>query len=105
MRQKIVAIKDEALQAFGRPIFVVALGQATRSFGDEVNNEKSELYAHPADFSLWLLGEYDDEKGAFEGCEPRLLARGADVSKRAFTHVNEAGDMATRMIMPARKVS
>lgn len=81
MKMKIVGIKDDAIQSFGRPIFVVALGQATRSFADEVNNAESEMYKHPADYSLWYLGEYDDEKGTFEGAELRLLSRGADVSK------------------------
>lgn len=80
---KIVAIRDDAIQAFGRPIFVVALGQATRSFADEVNNEQSEMCKHPSDYSLYEIGEYDDEIGRVTSLEsPRLLSRGADVSKR-----------------------
>lgn len=81
---QVVSVKDSAIEAFGRPIFVVALGQATRSFADEINNDKSEMYAHPGDYVLYHLGEYDDATGAFKCDAPRQLSRGSDVKKGAL---------------------
>lgn len=86
MKYKIVSIRDDAVQAFGQPMFMVALGQATRGFADEVNNESGPMGKHPSDYSLYELGSYDDETGKFENLEsPRLLSRGADVSKAGVT--------------------
>lgn len=77
----IVSIKDRATDSFSRPVFVSAPGQAVRSFSDEVNRagDGNEINRHPDDFDLYLLGYFDDTRGAFDACEPSLLARGKDV--------------------------
>lgn len=60
---KIYTIKDVASESFGQPIFVRAQGLAVRMFMDEARNEKSQINAHPADFELYYIGEYDDSTG------------------------------------------
>lgn len=81
---KIIAIKDRAIDAYGQPIFVRATGQATRSFIDEINNEKSEMAKHPEDYDLYLLGEYDERSGQVQSEPiPALLLRGQDVINTA----------------------
>lgn len=82
MKLVIVAIRDRAVNAYGRPNFVAALGQALRSFGDEVNRKDAEnqLHAHPEDFDLYELGTYDDADGKFELLDrPRQVAVGKDL--------------------------
>lgn len=78
MRQVVVCVFDSASQLYGRPFFVAAVGQATRSFTDEVNRADSEMHRHPDDFSLVQLGFYDDSSGEFFN-ELRPLLRGKDV--------------------------
>lgn len=80
MRYKIVAIRDRAADAFGVPNFVVAVGAAIRTFGDECNNKESPLGQHPEDFDLYSLGEFDDADASFiaEG-PPRQIAVGKDL--------------------------
>lgn len=75
----VVGVKDLAVQAFGRPIFVPALGAAIRSFADEVNRKDgaNDMNKHPADFEMWLLGYFDEASGEFEN-ELRLVTRGVD---------------------------
>ena len=65
MKQVVVAVKDRAADAFGRPFFVQTQGVAIRSFMDEVNRqaEDNQLYQHPDDFDLFELGMYDDSTG------------------------------------------
>lgn len=65
MKRKIVAVLDAAASTFGTPFFVVSTGQAVRSFKDEINRpaEDNPLNRHPEDFTLYCLGEYDDETG------------------------------------------
>ena len=83
MIHKVVAIYDAATQAYGRPIFVAALGQATRSFTDEVNSkEPTDLARHPGDFELYHLADFDDNSAQFlTNPEPIRLMRGSDVKE------------------------
>lgn len=82
MRYKVVSIRDRALDAFAVPFFVASVGQAIRSFADEVNrvDNNNQLNKHPDDFDLYLLGEYDDESGSFECSRPSQIAIGKDVA-------------------------
>lgn len=75
----VVSVFDQAVGAFGRPIFVPATGQAVRSFSDEVNSSppNSDLSKHPEDFSLYALGSYDDLSGSFSNLsKPELIITG-----------------------------
>lgn len=86
MRHYIVSVRDLKVESYSRPFFVNHLGEATRSFQDEVvsGDAKTSMIAkHPADFQLWCLGIWDDSTGAFGSDEssPRLLAHGSDFAK------------------------
>lgn len=79
---QVCSIKDSASDLFGRPFYTQALGQATRSFRDEVNRKElnNDLNKHPDDFTLYHLGSFDDNSGRFTVYEePRLVVRGKDV--------------------------
>lgn len=79
----VCAMFDSATQAYGRPIFVNAPGQAMRSFQDEINRPAADndLNKHPDDFELWHLANYDDTHGTFTSSAPVLLMRGKDAVK------------------------
>lgn len=81
----ICVIRDSAADAFGIPVFFKTLGVATRAFTDEINRaaEDNNLYRHPGDHDLWLLGSYDMQTGEFDLEKPRQLARGKDVALKA----------------------
>lgn len=80
MKQIVCSVFDSAAQVFGRPFFVVAKGQAIRSFSDEVQRQApdNELARHPDDFTLYQLAEFDDAFGAFVPVPPEVLIRGKD---------------------------
>lgn len=85
MKYKLIAIRDRVADIFGTPNAVANLGQAMRSFADEINraSEDNALYKHPDDFDLYHLGEYDDAHGTFEILDkPRQLALGRDLKRR-----------------------
>lgn len=86
MRYKIVAVRDRALDTFGVPVFVAALGGAIRSFGDEIQrpgtpDRPNPFYDHPDDYDLYLLGEFDDQEGEFSTQRPSQIAVGKDYVK------------------------
>lgn len=86
MKTQCVAIHDRALDAFGRPFYVQTIGQAVRSFQDELNraHDENNLYKHPEDFDLYHLGEYDDQTGQHTNNEePTQIAIGKHLKQGA----------------------
>jgi len=77
----VVCVKDRAADVFNRPFFVPHRNVAIRDFTDEVNRVAgdNQLNKHPDDFDLYLLGEFDDARGAFVNNEPQVLVRAKDV--------------------------
>lgn len=75
MIHKIVSIYDVKSECFGAPVFVKATGEAIRSFGEAVNDDKKEnnFAKWPADFSLFLIGEFDDSTGEVTSQPPEQL--------------------------------
>jgi len=86
VKLKVFVVRDSATNFYGTPMFLVANGQAVRSFTDEVNRQDkdNQLYLHPDDFELYVLGEWDSETAGFECDVPQLLARGKDVSTKSI---------------------
>lgn len=72
----VCAVRDSAVDHFGQPIFVRALGEATRSFVDEINRAGSAFNAHPSDYELFHLGTYNDEDGSFVARNPASIITG-----------------------------
>ena len=77
----VVSVKDRAADVFNRPFFVPHRNVAVRDFTDEVNRvaADNQLNKHPDDFDLYLLGEFDDARGAVLNNEPQVLVRAKDV--------------------------
>jgi len=77
MQRQICAVHDRALDAFGQPFFVPAIGAAIRSFQDEINNAQGDMHKHPEDYDLYQLGVYEDTTGKIIPLdEPKQLAIG-----------------------------
>lgn len=68
MRKFIVVVRDIKANLYFNPMFFQSLGQAERSFRDEVNRpaEGNTLAAHPQDFELFQVGTFDDETCSFD---------------------------------------
>lgn len=68
---KIFAVRDRQGESFAAPMFIPMPGQAIRSFTDEVNRSAGDnpLFAHPDDFDLYQLGDFDTSTGRFV-CPP-----------------------------------
>jgi len=60
---KVCAIYDAKAEAWLTPLFFQAVGQALRSFGDAVNQNDSDFGKHPEDYTLFLLGDFDNQTG------------------------------------------
>lgn len=79
MKYVMLSVRDSAMDAFAAPFTVRAIGQAIRSFSDEVNRPESPMFAHPSDYELFHVGTFDEETGLVEAVSPpRSVARAAD---------------------------
>jgi len=73
----MVAVRDNAVQAFAAPFCVRSKGEAIRSFSQAAMDDKLPFKASPKDYSLFLLGAFDDQSGALSSVTPERLI-GAD---------------------------
>lgn len=84
MITQVVAIKDRALDAFMNPFHAQTLGQAIRSFSDEINRKAQDnnMNQHPEDYDLYHLGAFDNTTGRFtnEEEQPKQIAIGKNCS-------------------------
>lgn len=67
MKIKIFSVYDAKAEAFLQPFFAKATGQAIRSFTSAVNQPDHEFFRHAADYTLFYIGEFDEDTGTVEG--------------------------------------
>lgn len=63
MKLKIFAVYDIAVGAYMQPFFLQSRGQALRAWLDTCSDPKTNMWAHPADYTLFEIGEYDESEG------------------------------------------
>lgn len=69
MKMLICAVHDGALGAYMQPFFSRSEGESIRGFSDACRDDKMPFKGHLADYTLFLLGSFDDTTGTVE-CEP-----------------------------------
>lgn len=72
-------IFDSASGAYDRPFFANSDGAAMRSFGDICVAADHPIGQHPADYTLFRIGRYDDSNANLEGESPSRLANGVEM--------------------------
>lgn len=81
------SVFDSAVGSYSPPFWVRAGGLAIRDFRLEMANKDSRLSKSPGDYSLFFLGEFDDESGSFSILEaPKRVLTGFEALKEV---VNE----------------
>lgn len=86
--KKVFVVHDSKAEAYGMPMFMDSTGVAMRSFTDEVNRTdgQSMVAQHPEDFTLFEIGQYDEQKGEWYPNEiKKSLCVGVDVKRNPET--------------------
>lgn len=65
MIKKVFSLYDEKSEAYIQPFFLDTLGQFARAMSDCLSDPNHQFARHTADYSCYLLGEFDDNTGAF----------------------------------------
>ena len=66
MLQKLFSIYDSKAESFSNPVYLNSTGLAVRTFSDSVQDPESQFAKHPADYTLFELGTYDDQTAEFK---------------------------------------
>lgn len=72
MKSKVYTVYDSKVESYMNPFLMQTKGQAIRAFADSVNDEKTQFYKHPEDFTLFEIGEYDDASGVYSMHESKV---------------------------------
>lgn len=76
----LFSVYDDKAAAFAPPFLERAEGAALRGFMNACNDEKSSLFQSSADYSLFIVGNFDDTTGVLTPISPpRVLARASEM--------------------------
>lgn len=59
----IFTVYDSKAEYFGNPFFMQSVGEAIRGFQDVAVDMNTNIGRHPADFTLFHIGEFDNAYG------------------------------------------
>lgn len=76
MKWIVCAIHDAASKTYLPPFCVRHQGEARRHFAGSVNGNDNMISQNPADFTLFIIGAYDDEAGAIAQIDLLSLGNG-----------------------------
>lgn len=93
MKTKMFAVYDLKAACYGTPFFMPREEVAVRTFSDSVNdsNPNNLWNKHPEDYSLFYIGEYDDESCEVTCSKPSFILSAASV--RAMRHPGFPGEV------------
>lgn len=82
MKHYIFMVYDTKGEAFLPPFFLPTRGMAMRAFSDACNDKNHNFGAHPEDYTLFNVGTWDVQSGAFAiSAAPEAMANGLTVVK------------------------
>lgn len=80
MLHKVFCVFDGKALAYLPPFILPEVGMASRVFGDCVNSDDHQFGKHPEDYTLFLIGSYDDRTGMFGELDTRsVVANGVEM--------------------------
>lgn len=69
MKWQVFAIYDSKARGYNQPFYFQSVEMARRAFFDVVNDKTTMFYKHGTDYTLFHLGEFDDETARFSELE------------------------------------
>lgn len=77
----IFSIMDKKAEAYLSPFFSANEHTALRSFSAACNDLEHDFNRHAEDYSLWMVGKFDQAEGAIYTMEKRCIAQAFDTVK------------------------
>lgn len=77
---KMMSVYDSKAEVFFPPYICRTYGEAERAFTDEANHKDSKVGAHPADYVLFHVADWDMRKGEVISLEKGIKSLGSGVN-------------------------
>ncbi len=81
MKHKMFVIYDSKANAFMQPWFLTQEGMAQRAFSDCVNDSDHNFGRHPEDYTLFNIGDFDDQNAKIQSTTPITMGNGIQYLK------------------------
>jgi hypothetical protein len=94
MIHKIFTVYDQKAAAYLPPFYMHRTEMALRVFSDCINSNDHQFGKHPADYSIFELGTFDDEKAITQTYTgPKLLGNGLEYLKQEINEEQRLLDL------------
>lgn len=70
-KRKVFTVWDSKVETHLDPFIALNMGEATRIMEDMVNHQQGPFAKYSEDFTLFEIGDYDDEAGRYEMYEAK----------------------------------
>lgn len=60
---KVFVVYDSKAESYALPFYMKSIGEAVRGFGVAARDQQTMIAKHPADFTLFEIGDYDEFSG------------------------------------------
>ena len=87
------AVYDSQAEAAMRPLFFERDAVAVRWFTGAVHDEANQMGRTPEDFTLYRLGDFDDESMLVEGVDPVRVINGLEARKGLAVDRQKVADL------------
>lgn len=101
---KMYSVYDQGVGAFMAPFMLRSKGEAVRQFMNTVSDPKTEFFRHPDHFTLFELGDYDEQSGKFKN-HPSPVSCGLALDYHPGKESTEVPDGEIRKTTGLREVS
>lgn len=85
MKINLYAIYDSASGVYDGPHKGQSDGAILRQFGDMCNNPEHDIGRHPADFTLFFVGTWNDGTGEMVDKTTKKIANGIELVKKVHS--------------------
>lgn len=81
MIMRIFSVRDVQVEAYLQPFFSPTEGAAIRSLMEAANDSAHQFFKNSSDYSLYLLGEFDDSTGVITPTDPKRIVSVSELIK------------------------
>lgn len=85
MRYIAYAVHDQKADSFMMPFFFPNDNLAIRGFTDAINDKNTPFGKHPADYTLFSIGQYNELKGELVQTDNTPIGNGVEYLKQTTT--------------------